>query len=803
MDYRVYLEEELKKRIPRYQQGHEDLDQFLEAAGQYLDEIRDSINQFKYSDDYQKSTIRQLYSLADDLGINLDSGLQDDLMRLVVRDIIEVYRAKGTARTIEWIFKVIGLGVSLRYAWILNPETFVPPGEATNATFVYGHHRVYENGTYFDGEDIFGNVYKKVPIVGEQYPKNKRLSDYEVMKTPYIFLDIDADDYQEFISEAGTNNESVLNQIIANFFDEIRPANVVLSVVLTTPDYHDVIPWDTEDEKEMEIEGPLTLDGSWAVGITTGNYIPGEYLSNIRLHPTRAFDYYRNREESEDVPNDVFTFNFTRNNHMLVLRDTVVCDFEVNLPIGQEIRIEVSESDKISIGNGNGEWEELYRFHSSFSEDFYEKAVLTGKTALRMVVVSDEFTGTVSCTCNTYAFHNRLIETGRLEHVFSRDSNARSISPNMDMITNGNNVLRKTYNPNDGLEKGYLIESSIENRLRYSQNLISSVWQGADSGGVISTTEPSLDGTYFFRVRRNSGSSNFSGITQTVTGLEVGQIYTASVFATRGNSETASLYIDDGDERWAILTYNFNDGSFYVQESIIEFDDVHINVEGYLHDSPIYKLILTFRTNVDTLNFSLLSDLDDTSQGQYTFYWGAQLARGSESTYVRSDVSNGYRDSDKYRIPKLNENLTDKGRLIIGFYKDYGDHDYLLYLKGNDVATSIYFYVEGRTLFLNGMEIGTLKQPDQIGYNRNHLLIDYDNEGIEYTFYGEERTDGQEMFHGFNTDTVEVFIGSDDNLENQFDGIIKQVMVIPGEVDSVYKDNMVELFDGYDRNFWH
>jgi hypothetical protein len=278
------LEEELKKRIPEFQQGDKQLEEFLEAAGAYLDHIKDKIIRISYDHDYENSSRAQLEYIYGEEAFKSPIEFTEDLKRLIVRDIATVYSIKGTERTIEWLFNAIGLEVDIKHAWILNPDTFTPPPIIDNTTFIYGRERVYNDGTYFVGEDVFGNSYDKLRVIGETYPKTLNTDIDEVGKTPYLFVNITDVDYNKFSQDIDVPVDVGVDDIIIEAFDEVRPANVAIIIVIVSPDYLDPITQSALDSyDDTDLTYPVINDGHWQLGRTINHFRFGEYFQSPDL----------------------------------------------------------------------------------------------------------------------------------------------------------------------------------------------------------------------------------------------------------------------------------------------------------------------------------------------------------------------------------------------------------------------------------------------------------------------------------------------------------------------------------------
>lgn len=131
--------------------------------------------------------------------------------------------------------------------------------------FVYGKEQVDSDGTYFYGRTIFsgGDNLRKIRIIGEDYPPSQfRLRDV-VLKTPYIIVNVNQQDYQKFTQpytdDQGneffyTQSETfAIAETLVNYFlyDTVRPANVKIILISSLEDESDELPITTELEDEF------------------------------------------------------------------------------------------------------------------------------------------------------------------------------------------------------------------------------------------------------------------------------------------------------------------------------------------------------------------------------------------------------------------------------------------------------------------------------------------------------------------------------------------------------------------------
>ena len=237
------IEKQIINNLPDHVAKEELANQLFTAIGQLLDEMREEIDNFKDYNNYQKIESSRFNDLAATFGLNFPRNLDEDTRRILIRDIIAVYRTKGTEQAIRYVFRLIGWEVDIDYIWIDRSKRlaeFIYPSD-----YLFGDEEVFEDGTYAVIRDESSQSLGKVRIYGETYPIGADYSSIEVIKTPYIRVLIRAEDYNLFtgdtIGEDGTiysyteTEEFEIVQNIVDFFsDRGRPANVAI-IELVTP----------------------------------------------------------------------------------------------------------------------------------------------------------------------------------------------------------------------------------------------------------------------------------------------------------------------------------------------------------------------------------------------------------------------------------------------------------------------------------------------------------------------------------------------------------------------------------------
>ena len=248
------LKDDFKKYLPVAQQGNLSLGEFMDAVGELLDNFKLAINDFQTYNDFEKIKESQLDNLAQQFDIVYPRNMSDERKRSYLRDVVTLYRSKGTTKSLERVFRLIGWEVQIKEYWIVNPDWYTNPTDIytiTNengATFdlglydtINGDDEHYRNDKiYIDLVDISGNVYTKRQIYGEPY---KAIDDVNFIKVPYIKIVVTSEDFDLFtdsytegdnIYTYDTTEEFEILTSIRNYFlDVIRPANVAILEIST------------------------------------------------------------------------------------------------------------------------------------------------------------------------------------------------------------------------------------------------------------------------------------------------------------------------------------------------------------------------------------------------------------------------------------------------------------------------------------------------------------------------------------------------------------------------------------------
>lgn len=322
------LKEIMKERVPECYRNDSALTEYLEVCGELLDELKDTVKLHDTYNDYRRVPESRLSMLARKFALDPPRNIPEEMMRGIVRDIIQIYSSKGSESSLVWIFRLLGWRANFEYAWLINPEryepnirdvypnvyeklglesdvsvsnsillrigegyrigvedqlyafddnflfdgylrigrnplTFTGGGDVYDPftpssvepfstdfnkidwrNFVYGKERVQPDGTFFYGRTPFSsfNNLREVRIIGEEYSDTSPRFRDVVMKTPYIIVEVNAQDYDKFTqpyeddgiiynyteSETYQIAETLINYFL---FDSVRPSPIKVILI--------------------------------------------------------------------------------------------------------------------------------------------------------------------------------------------------------------------------------------------------------------------------------------------------------------------------------------------------------------------------------------------------------------------------------------------------------------------------------------------------------------------------------------------------------------------------------------------
>jgi len=244
------IEKQIVNNLPASLQGYANVNSLFGALGEFLDDIRIQIDEFDNHNDSALVSESRLDTLAMNFGVNYPRNLNREEKRTLIRDIVNIYRAKGTVRAIKHIFKLVGWNVELEYVWIdknIKKSSYTYPDD-----YYIGTEKRYATGIYADVTDNASNIFTQVRIYGEDYPAGAPQSTMELIKTPYLKVIVTAEDYRLFTEDyvapdgtvysfTDTEKFNIVQDIFDFFVEKGRPANVAVIEVITPFDLHDTI----------------------------------------------------------------------------------------------------------------------------------------------------------------------------------------------------------------------------------------------------------------------------------------------------------------------------------------------------------------------------------------------------------------------------------------------------------------------------------------------------------------------------------------------------------------------------------
>lgn len=843
------LEQELKNRIPSFQRENEDLDEFLEAVGKYLDHIKEQIDNLKYRSDYESGSIAQIVSSLEQDDINFTFTSDDDAVaRMVVRDIADIVRVKGTKKTIEWLFKAIDLNVNIEYAWILNPDTFEIPAQRdiVPSTFIYGRSYVYDDGVYFNGEGSDGTVYSKIPIVGERYPKGVDSSTTNVLKTPYIYLNVPLGEFNRFLDEQNLQSPKDFETIILENFNEIRPINVVLVIVIIPEGFSDIIPFGVFD-RNIDIDSQYLVDSDdprWLAGVTWDPNVYGEYFTtaNDPIEGADSHTYVPSREEYVAVPHNILTRRFTSEtplNEWFQVRDHALVTFNVKTVSGT-YELRHSDSPRTVVYDGSGVWtpftainpsndrymSNVHKFgftpigtipyssgtfgsggvpyNSQITEtdtEWYKTTtfedMFVGKRAIQIKKSSD-WRGSIDMDVEFFSMMHRVLFSYQMRTQFTRTSSGTQINTNHLLENITDNTPRALYR-NDGIRQGYLFEGGSYQLLEKTQQLQDTSKWVRTRTTVSNTTVPFYN-TVYQRVQRNlttGVNDNLARITQTVTGMKTGTRYALSVFVhrstTSGSAVNRSILLEQGT-RSEVVTFRPTSKSFTSTAIGASFSN-----KKYVYqqiDENQYRITVTFDSNsTNDLNVGLLADYDNSNLNRFSSFSGVQLEEKVVTSYIPRDTASVLRASESASISSLPLALSNGGTIVIDCTTV--NHKTGTIIEASSVSGSIRVRIQDQLLYINSQPVHTITYKENLFQNGIYIAFKPIGTDLQYWIQNDngERNVGTIQNAGLQG-VIGLKIGTDNQNSDPFYGIIRNVYVSTDDfntsINRVYKSILLQ-----------
>ena len=264
--------------------------EFLDASGEYLEDTREAINHFKNFFDSYNGTYYNIINALADYGYTMPKRFPEQDVRRFLRDHVEIIKRIGTFEELILIFRLIGIEVEIMEAWLLDPlstrKGYIRNTDGTKTKtqftsdiyhrFLYGKSVITDDGVKFEGYTYI-DVNKSEKLTYYIYGENYNVPIYKkdtVAKTPYLTIRllsditiIDEDDASTvnldigtYIDESGksyyytTNEKYTLITELIEFFlvKEMRPTTVKITNISTSHILSDSFEVAADDVLEME-----------------------------------------------------------------------------------------------------------------------------------------------------------------------------------------------------------------------------------------------------------------------------------------------------------------------------------------------------------------------------------------------------------------------------------------------------------------------------------------------------------------------------------------------------------------------
>lgn len=262
----------LKVNVPEFMQGMKHLDEYLEASGELLDDVRQDIDGLKKIKNYRESDVGLVDINLSELGFEVPVNIKVSVKRQVLRDLAEIHLRGGTEDGIRHLLRMVGIDAEMSRGWLLNPKmmregwyrdyftretTRYSSNDRIYMDLLYGDVIDEDTGTMFEGY-TYWDIDKeektgRLPIVGEVYDAVGTLGEDNVESTPYLIIRFEddeiflVDDKESIDPETGkvfpyTVNErfTLLTEIIQFFLvGEYRPTTMRIIVEAKLLDLED------------------------------------------------------------------------------------------------------------------------------------------------------------------------------------------------------------------------------------------------------------------------------------------------------------------------------------------------------------------------------------------------------------------------------------------------------------------------------------------------------------------------------------------------------------------------------------
>ena len=405
----VNLEQQLINNLPEHYRSYENVNELFHALGIYLDELRKSIDNIKYYNDWTGNQLENIIYLCEQYGLDLPRSLSREKREIILRDLITYYKRLGTRPSLKLLFKFIGWDVTIESVFInsdLESEAYIYPSD-----YYFGEDYIANDGTLRASlKDEAENVYENVRIYGEEYTSQQiEEQPFEVIRCPYIRVIIKGEDYNIFASDYVSEGNGleysysdkekfrIVQDLIEYFYDFGRPSNIAIIELSTrnqqTFDLNPSERFSSNPNIQKNPNEVLNIHNihydhfayfdvdvdHWSHGYTLENITYGNYNDNIRI-TTDPEEQSIVREYSTETTGIQIHFP---------LRQITEIEFEG--PESMNIDLEVSNEPQYKIMDGI---DEEIEHHSSSSHSLFEKYTTIEKP--QSVYLNNYFVGRIN-----------------------------------------------------------------------------------------------------------------------------------------------------------------------------------------------------------------------------------------------------------------------------------------------------------------------------------------------------------------------------------------------------------------------
>lgn len=280
----------LKVNIPEFMQGLKNLDEYLDTAGEVLDDLKSDIDSLRNIKHYDKCRPEMVDINLHELGFEVPVNINLSIRRQVLRDLAEIHLRGSTEDGIKQLLRIIGITPTIHKGWLPNPEMVrngwyrdyftreeyrYTPDKRVRLDLLYGETTDTDDGTFFEGYSYWDirkeHKTKLLPISGEIYDASTSEID-NVESTPYIIVRFDDDDLFFIDDESSIDPDTgieypftvsekflLLEDIIMFFLvGKYRSTTLRIIVEANILDIHDEMSMSEKFELQVKDRDPLT-----------------------------------------------------------------------------------------------------------------------------------------------------------------------------------------------------------------------------------------------------------------------------------------------------------------------------------------------------------------------------------------------------------------------------------------------------------------------------------------------------------------------------------------------------------------